>query len=99
MNRKGWIGCIALVLLLACAPTASADPLTPYTLFEWTFNVDGVVYDSFSAPWPFLAPPPPADGGTWAFSTSISGAGAHNFHAFLDYEIDETLNGFSNEYG
>ncbi len=91
-----------LAALLAIGLGASVSSATTLTLAEWAVNLDGAVSDS-------LVPDPvPGNVNTSAFDTStglgtvimtITGAGAHYAGLFVDHEIDETLNGFSNELG
>jgi len=81
------------VLMLVClaAPTASAASIV---LFDWAFNIDGVVS---SQP---LVPPgfDPATGiGEWKVTAATPGL--HSVVAFFDHEIDEAINTFFNEYG
>jgi hypothetical protein len=81
--------------------TAAADPID---LFQWVFNVDGVLFDSSgglgSAALPgSFSGTPPATGAQGFISVSFTGAGAHDFVAFYDYELDQLANGFSNEFG
>ncbi len=103
--------CAVLVLLLTFyLPPVQAGP-ADFALFQWIFNVDGVIYDSAgiagssTLPAKFgvvsgspLAPIDPATGGgLGVLSVEITGTGSHNFVAYFDQEIRQTLNGFSNE--
>lgn len=67
-------------------------------LNDWAFNVDGSISEAF------FNDPMPTTGtldssGLGALSISFTGAGIYSFTSFFDYEIDEPLNSFFNEYG
>jgi hypothetical protein len=85
-----------LFMLGIPASNASADTI----LFEWTFNVNGTVYDSFVPD----TLPASFDTSGFDFTTGLGSivvtltSGSY-FGAFFDHEIDETVNGFSNEFG
>ena len=97
-SRKGFVGCCLLVMVLLSVQTASAST---FSLFEWVFNVDGTISDSyFSDPLPSgLSGNLAADGTPGSITMTMTGGGARYFGAMFDYEMDEILNGFSNEYG
>jgi len=88
-----WL-CSAVSIVFLCAAPGRAALITPV---EWTYAIDGAIYDSF------MGDPMPMEGtlsdslGTLTWSTSITGY--HNFIAFFDYEIDESINTISNETG
>jgi len=95
----------AAVLLVGLLGSVAAAQLhaTEITLEEWTFNVDGTAYDSFTNA---LGDVPGLDSsgfddvtglGSLVFKTST--AGSHTFIAFLDQDIDYALNGYDNENG
>jgi hypothetical protein len=91
-----------VVAVLTVLPSkASADPID---LFQWVFNVDGTIYDSFGIDGSSVLPgnfslTPSATGVQGLLTVAISGVGAHSFIGFYDYELDEQANGFTNEYG
>ena len=61
-------------------------------LFDYAFNIDGVVSR------PTLTNFDPLSG-VATYSVGIAGPGAHNIGAFFDYELSETVNTYFNEYG
>ncbi|EGB13749.1 protein of unknown function DUF1555 [Pseudodesulfovibrio mercurii] len=83
-----------LVVLCFCLVTSEAFANPSITLYDWAFNIDGVITTSGDMP---------VSGsltdGLGELSWSTSEAGSHTFIAFFDYEIDEPLNTFFNEYG
>ena len=87
---------VALLMLAAfgyAAPGASAGPI----LFESAFSQDGTVYTGGSKPanWTLALD---ADGlGT--ITATVASPGLHDLLVFLDYEIDELVNTFFNEFG
>jgi hypothetical protein len=93
--------CVATVLAVATSPSHAAV----FDLYQWVFNIDGTVYESGNYPVTNGDPLPGAISGSLdsngfgALNTSITGAGNHSFVAFLDFEIDEATNTFSNEFG
>ena len=96
---RALIAVAAVVSILAwTAPAADAGSV----LFEWALNIDGTVSDSLAGD------PVPAGANTAGFDfttglgtmlVTVSGAGLHYVSLFLDHEIDEAINGFTNEYG
>lgn len=84
---------------VSCLPAVSA---ADFDLLEFVVNLDGAI----SSP-PAGDPIPPgvvlaafnSTTGLGQIRYSISDPGAHYFGLFLDHEIDESLNGFSNEFG
>lgn len=97
--KRGLLG-LAFVALLIAPSSASAAPID---LFQWVFNVDGTLFDSTGVLGSSALPAnfsgtPLSTGAQGLITASITGAGAHSFTAFWDYELDETVNGFSNEY-
>jgi hypothetical protein len=90
MKKSMVLSMVLLFMGVMAGGVATADSV----LFEWAFNVDGTVSYMPAAPGGFNA----GTGlGTW--EVTISGAGAHNFIAYFDHEIDETTNSYSNEFG
>lgn len=92
--------------LLAIAVTMGLASLSAHAtaidLFEWIVNVDGTVADSY------FGDPVPSEVNIAGFNTttglgtvtvSLSGAGSHYVGLWVDHEIDQTLNGFTNETG
>ncbi len=86
--------CIAFLGLysVSCLP-AYAVP----TLFDWSFNLDGAVYNSLTFT-PATLPAAIASGG-FDFTTglgtiniSVSGSGAHHIGSFFDHEISLAFN-------
>ena len=81
------------VILLYASPSRAAL----ITSAEWTYAIDGVISDSF------MEDHIPMEGslteylGTLTWSTNATGS--HNFIAFYDYEIDQSINTISNETG
>jgi len=100
--------CLLTVLAATFSVTpAFADP-ADFSLFQWIFNVDGTIYDSAGIDGSSTLPAnfsvvsgTPLDlgvgGGLGVLSVVFDTPGLHNFIAFFDQEIRETLNGFSNE--
>lgn len=93
MNRNLKLICAFSLVILTAGP-AMAVPV----LFDWNFYVDGTTYE-------YLAGDSmPTTGslngnGLGSLSWSTSDIGDHTFIAMFDFEIDEELNGFYNEYG
>ncbi len=84
-RRLPWL--LPIACMLAALP-AGAVP----TIYEWHFNTDGAVTNDLSSPL--------VGGGALGWSEiTVTGAGDHSFAAFFDYEIDESVNTFFNEYG
>lgn len=91
---------LVVAALTALPSRASADPID---LFQWVFNVDGTLYDSSGGLGSSTLPgnfslTPSATGPQGLLTIAITGVGAHSFIGFYDYELDETANGFSNEF-
>ncbi len=101
MSQVRWLT-LVLTTVLAIALGASMSSAGTITLAEWAVNLDGAVSDS-------LVPDPvPGNVNLAGFDTTtglgtvtmtITGAGSHYAGLFVDHEIDESLNGFSNEQG
>lgn len=80
-------------LILCFAPPSARAVL----LYDWVFNIDGTVYDSY-----YWDPNPATgslDNGLGALSLEITGAGAHNVIGYFDFEVDQNTNTYYNEYG
>jgi hypothetical protein len=67
-------------------------------LFEYAFNVDGTIYNG-SIPGGVSGSSFDINAGPQTFTTVINGPGTKYFGLFVDYEIDQSLNTFFNEYG
>jgi hypothetical protein len=101
MKRTKWL----TLLLVAAMAVALGPPLAhaaTIDLAEWAVNIDGTVTD--------VLPPPAFPGGVnvaafdqttglGTVTVTLSGFGAHYVGLFVDHEIDQTSNGFSNEFG
>ncbi len=93
--KKYKIGILALAALGLGSTGASA---TTIDLFEYAFNVDGLVTTGSAPSGVNVGGFDTGTGlGTISFSTSVDGA--HSFLAFFDHEIDEATNTYFNEYG
>jgi len=100
MNKtRSHILSIALgaALLLGTAPAQAL-----ITLFDYGYNIDGAV----SVPTLGDAVPGAADESLWddtsglgTITVTIGAAGGHSVLLFVDHEIDEATNGFTNETG
>jgi len=88
---KKIILCLSLLLLLGAGMGVSPAPAATFDLFDWAYNVDGTTTSQ-----PAISPGPNNLG---TFTYSLSGVGSHTFIAFFDYEIDELINTYFNEYG
>jgi hypothetical protein len=96
--KRLFIVAVAVWAIGVGAPSASGGPI----LFEWAVNQDGTVSDSLaggSLPGNWNDAGFDVTTGLGTLSATISGAGLHSVRLFLDIEIDEVDNGFSNEFG
>lgn len=94
MHRMVWLVTL-IALVLSCAPAALAD----IGLFEWGFNVNGVIYAG-AAPGVNSAGFDTTTGLGVLWLTFAPGApGSYFVIAFFDHEIDESDNTFFNELG
>ncbi|MGA1840289.1 MAG: PEP-CTERM sorting domain-containing protein [bacterium] len=94
--KKFYILVFTLLFIgIVVSPASSAK----IDLFDWAFYIDGTIYENFAGDsMPTLGTLDPAsDLGILTWTTDI--AGPHTFIAFFDYEIDEAINTFFNEYG
>ncbi len=100
MNKTSW-GLAAAAAALGFM-NAAAEAAT-FGLFEYAFNIDGAVANP-----PTNGDPVPVAVNLSGFNTgtglgtvlvTVTGAGSHSVSLFVDHEIDEAINGFSNEYG
>src|ERR1051326_614594 len=99
--RRIYIGVGLFALFISSALPASADPIA---LFQWVFNLDGTLYDSLGgvgsdALSAAFSMTPPATGAQGLLTVLVNGAGPHSFAGFYDYELDQAVNGFTNEFG
>ncbi len=99
MTRKKMVAQAVVLCLAVLAGTAFADSV----LFDWATNVDGVLTEaSLGGAWSGTGADLSLFDQTTGFGTlswTVGGAGDHSFTAFFDYEIDEGVNTFFNEYG
>jgi len=88
-----------VVVLLTCGVFA-APVFADIGLFDWAVNIDGSMWENFAGD--------SIPGDTSAFdditglgiiTVTVSGTGNHFVGLFVDHEIDEFANGFSNETG
>ena len=84
---------------LTCALLVCATPSwAAVSLFEYGYNIDGgLTYDS--APAGVSHAGFDTTTGTGTSVVTITGVGAHYVGMFVDHEIDEDINGFTNETG
>jgi hypothetical protein len=111
MNRKIWgLSLTLATAMLAVVPAHAAT----IDLFDWAFNIDSTIYRSpgdYLPPDPGQLPPSinvsgfsfsNGQGSGSALGTvavTLDAPGNHFVGSFFDYEIDEAINGFSNEIG
>lgn len=89
-----------LLALLLVGLGVSAAPAADITLFDWGINLGGTIYSpGDSLPASINTSGFDFGTGLGSISATLSGAGSHYLAAFLDHEIDESLNTFYNEYG
>ena len=100
MNNKQLLLGAGAALLAMSSLSVQAVPVIG--LVDYSFNIDGAVSEVS------LGDPVPAGvniagfddiTGLGSITATITGAGAHTFDAFFDHEIDEVINGFTNENG
>ncbi len=102
----------ALTSLTVLVAPVSAAPLV--SLVDWDFNIDGTLYlapGTYSPPAPGQLPSainvsafnfstsPTSGGGLGTITITLNTVGSHTVDVYLDHEIDESVNGFSNETG
>jgi len=101
MKLKKRISILTHLALAGVLMSGSAQAVVT-GLFGWGVNIDGAVS------MPSLGDPIPAEvdasgfdqaTGLGTISVIMTGAGSHTFDAFFDHEIDEAINGFTNETG
>ena len=87
---------VALLMLAAfglATPAASADPI----LYEAAFSQNGTLYTGGSKPSNWTLSLDAYGLGT--ITANVTLPGLHNLLVFLDYEIDESVNTYFNEFG
>lgn len=95
--KKLILSFLVFLTALVFAQTGSADTIG---LYDYAFNIDGTLSEKFSGdsiPGVTSGFDATTDLGT--ISITVSGAGNHYVGAFFDYEIDEAINTWYNEYG
>jgi hypothetical protein len=93
-SRKLKLKYIFLGGLIICFTPPSAHAVL---LYDWVFNIDGTVYDSY-----YYDPIPATgslDNDLGTLSLEITDAGTHNVIGYFDYEVDQNTNSYYNEYG
>ena len=93
-----------LILALICTGlvwSASAVQALTIDLFDFAFNIDGIVSVPPGDPIPAGVDISGFDTGTGlgTISVLLAGAGDHFVGLFVDHEVDVTINGFTNEVG
>lgn len=102
--RKGeecmrYLRACLVMIALGALPVSEGYPAT-IELADLALNLDGALY--------FLGDPLPVTvhdsgfnttTGLGALSVLVRGAGAHVVRLFVDHEMDQAVNGFSNEFG
>ena len=95
---------LVLAILFTVFGVSGASAAT-IDLFQWIFNVNSSVYDSFGTDGPSTLPGNFNTGGFNAgtglgtITVTLTGAGPQNFIGFFDHEIDQFVNGWTNEAG
>ncbi len=87
-----------LIVTIVCIVASFSVNAVTINLFDWAYNVNGVMYEASNGD----AMPVSGSLGTdglGAVSTQISGAGTYNFIAYFDFELDSASNTYFNEYG
>ena len=94
---------IGLVLVFAAS---GVQAVSSVDLYDWGFNIDGTVYNKISngnvpGDLPGYVSTGGLDFGTGlgSVSVTITGTGSHSLISFFDHEIDEIINGYTNEFG
>ena len=93
---------VAAMPLILSTQLANAAVGPVLTLYDWGFNIDGSVSNKLngdSVPAAINQAGFNFATGLGTLSLQISGSGNHFFDAFFDHEIDEAINGFTNESG
>lgn len=93
-SKKLKLQYIFLGWMIICFAPPSANAVV---LYDWIFNIDGTVYDSFYGD--SIPTSGSLDDGLGTLSLEITGAGAHNIIGYFDFEADQNTNTYYNEYG
>jgi hypothetical protein len=97
---KKIILCLSLVVLLGAGMAASPAAAAEITLFDWAFNLNGLVYiQGDTLPGALNVSGFDFGTGLGTLTWTTNKGGANNLIAFFDHEIDEKINTFFNEYG
>lgn len=93
MKKNLALLCMILVLAFSASPV-----LSDVVLYDWAFYVDGTTYEaSLYDSMPTTGTLDEEGLGTLTWTTDV--VGDHTFIAFFDFEIDEAINTYFNEYG
>jgi len=87
-----------LTVTIVCMVASFSVNAVTINLFDWAYNVNGVVYEASNGDTMPVSGSLGANG-LGAVSTQISGAGTYNFIAYFDFELDSASNTYFNEYG
>jgi len=88
-----------VVVLLTCG-VFSVPAFADVTLYDWAVNIDGSMWeDSAGDSMPGNTSAFDDITGLGIITVTVSGTGNHFVGLFVDHEIDELANGFSNETG
>lgn len=89
---------LLLQAVMAFLFTSSALALP--TLYDWAFNVDGVMYENFYGDtMPASSGELEADTGLGTITWNVDTPGTHSFIAFFDFQFSDGNNPYFNEYG
>jgi hypothetical protein len=89
---------LLLQAIMAFLFTSSALALP--TIYDWAFNVDGVIYQNSSGDtMPISSGQLYGDTGLGTITWNVDTPGDHSFIAFFDFEFSDVLNPYFNEYG
>jgi hypothetical protein len=70
------------------------------TLYDWAFNVDGIVYEKFNGDsMPASSGLLDSNTGIGTITWNVDTMGPHSFTAFFDFEFTDGFNPYFNEYG
>ncbi len=92
--KKGIISILAFIFIIFAAGPSMAT----LNLEDWAFFIDGDIYEAYGGD--TMPATGSLDGsGLGTLSWSTNQTGLHTFIGFFDFEIDEDINTFFNEYG
>lgn len=101
MKKRIFISTMFFILMMGVI--VSGAKAATIDLFDWAFNVNGTVYPSSGGPGSL---PVTFNDSSFNWTTGLGtlsvsgfGAGSNTFYSFFDHEIDQTTNGFTDEYG